>query len=148
MTYRVGYELQGSGYGAGAVGYELAGRDTHLQEHMASMPFTATMTLDEALAADGEKLRQLTGEDHGPWCYEPSPAGYTFEPIGIEADAALYTRDLHLEATSRLLDDDAVAATMVAATINIRQAAGESGGAFVKRIVRSWLTEMARTANV
>ena len=22
----------------------------------------------DALAADAEKLRQLTGEDHGPWC--------------------------------------------------------------------------------
>lgn len=105
------------------------------------------MSMDEALAADGEKLRQLTGEDHGP--FDPGeyfqPFG-TFEPIGIEADAALYTRDQHLEATRRLLDDDAVAATMVAATINIRQAAGESGGAFVKRIVQSWLTEMGRVA--
>lgn len=26
------------------------------------------MTMDEALAADGEKLRQLTGEEHGPFC--------------------------------------------------------------------------------
>jgi len=26
-----------------------------------------TMTLDEALQADGEKLRQMTGEDHGPF---------------------------------------------------------------------------------
>lgn len=43
-----------------------------------------------------------------------------------------------------LLNDDAVAATMVAATINTRQAAGESGPAFVKRIVRSWLEEMGR----
>lgn len=42
------------------------------------------------------------------------------------------------------LYDDAVAATMVAATINTRQAAGESGPAFVKRIVRSWLEEMGR----
>lgn len=25
------------------------------------------LTMDEALEADGEKLRQLTGEDHGPW---------------------------------------------------------------------------------
>ena len=24
--------------------------------------------MQKALEADGEKLRQLTGEDHGPWC--------------------------------------------------------------------------------
>jgi hypothetical protein len=88
-----------------------------------------TMTLDEALAADGEKLRQLTGEDHGPFDFD--------------ADAELFARDEALSATLRLLNDDAVAATMVAATINTRQAAGESGPAFVKRIVRSWLEEMA-----
>jgi len=28
------------------------------------------MTMEEALAADGEKLRQLTGEDHGPFSLE------------------------------------------------------------------------------
>jgi len=49
-----------------------------------------------------------------------------------------------IAAVRRLLNDDAVAATMVAATINIRQAAGESAAAFVKRIVRSWLDEMER----
>lgn len=27
----------------------------------------------EALEADGEKLRQLTGEDHGPWLIEDCP---------------------------------------------------------------------------
>lgn len=27
----------------------------------------APLTMDEALEADGEKLRQLTGEDHGPF---------------------------------------------------------------------------------
>lgn len=29
-----------------------------------------TMTMEDALAADGEKLRQLTGEDHGPFSLE------------------------------------------------------------------------------
>lgn len=27
-------------------------------------------SLDEALARDGEKLLQITGNDHGPWFYE------------------------------------------------------------------------------
>lgn len=27
----------------------------------------------EALEADGEKLRQLTGEDHGPWFFPDEP---------------------------------------------------------------------------
>lgn len=49
-----------------------------------------------------------------------------------------------LATVRQALNDDAVAATMVAATVNTRQAAGESGPAFVKRIVRSWLEEMGR----
>lgn len=28
---------------------------------------TEPLTMEEALALDGEKLQQLTGEDHGPW---------------------------------------------------------------------------------
>ena len=60
------------------------------------------------------------------------------------ADTVARDTPLVLSAALRLLSDDAVAATMVAATINIRQSAQESGGAFVKRIVRSWLEEMGR----
>lgn len=89
-------------------------------------------SLDEALALDGEKLRQLTGEDHGPF--------------DLDADAALYTRDEHLEATRRLLDDDPHAAYMVAALVSCVQSATETRPAFVKRIVREWLTEMRRGA--
>jgi hypothetical protein len=37
-------------------------------------------TLEEALEADGEKLRQLTGRDHGPW-FDPEP---TDEELGWE----------------------------------------------------------------
>lgn len=35
------------------------------------MSFDREMML--ALEADGEKLRQLTGEDHGPWSIEDCP---------------------------------------------------------------------------
>lgn len=66
----------------------------------------------------------------------PFPPGWTFTSYPTDEQALARSR--------RLLDDDAVAATIVAATINTRQAAGESGPAFVKRIVRSWLEEIAR----
>ena len=36
-------------------------------------------TMEEALEADGEKLRQLTGQDHGPWWFDPEP---TDEELG------------------------------------------------------------------
>lgn len=38
----------------------------------------------EALEADGEKLRQLTGEDHGPWSIYPgqAPCPACFESSG------------------------------------------------------------------
>lgn len=40
----------------------------------------------DALEADGEKLRQLTGEDHGPWSFEPEtfmvPCPVCFESSG------------------------------------------------------------------
>lgn len=62
------------------------------------------------------------------------PPGFTFTS----------DRDIALARVADLLDSDSFAATIVAATINTRQAAGESGPAFVKRIVRSWLAEMAR----
>lgn len=42
--------------------------------------------MQKALEADGEKLRQLTGEDHGPWTFEPavsfSPCPHCFESSG------------------------------------------------------------------
>lgn len=66
-----------------------------------------------------------------------------FDDYGDEQDPAGRIAAA-LETTRQLLENDAVAATMVAATINTRQAAGESGPAFVKRIVRSWLEEMGR----
>jgi hypothetical protein len=31
--------------------------------------------MQKALEADGEKLRQLTGEDHGPWIFCPECGG-------------------------------------------------------------------------
>ncbi len=42
--------------------------------------------MERALEADGEKLRQLTGEDHGPWLMEPEtfmvPCPHCFESSG------------------------------------------------------------------
>ena len=32
--------------------------------------------MQKALEADGEKLRQLTGEDHGPWILVTEPCGH------------------------------------------------------------------------
>lgn len=32
--------------------------------------------MQKALEADGEKLRQLTGEDHGPWVSVTEPCGH------------------------------------------------------------------------
>lgn len=93
---------------------------------MGGHPGGPLIEMDEALTLDGEKLRQLTGEDHGPWTAQDDD------------------RDYALATVRQALNDDSVAATMVAATINTRQAAGESGPAFVKRIVRSWLEEMGR----
>lgn len=38
--------------------------------------------MKKALEADGEKLRQLTGEDHGPWpVYDPESAAAGGPPI-------------------------------------------------------------------
>jgi len=88
------------------------------------------MSMDDALALDGEKLRQLTGEDHGPFDFD--------------ADAALYSRDEALARTRQLLDDDPHAAYMVAACVNTAQSPNETRPAFVKRIVREWLLEMGR----
>lgn len=41
--------------------------------------------MQEALEADGEKLRQLTGEDHGPWFLDfcPQCEGSGVIPRGI-----------------------------------------------------------------
>ena len=38
------------------------------------MTYDADKEMQRALEADGEKLRQLTGEDHGPWVLVPCPA--------------------------------------------------------------------------
>jgi hypothetical protein len=97
------------------------------------------MTLDEAIAADGEKLLALTGEDHGPFDWRD-------HQFDFGADAALYGRDTTLAATRRLLDDDPHAAYMVAACVSCVQSATETRPAFVKRIVRAWLDEMGRPA--
>jgi len=86
-----------------------------------------TLTLDEALAADGEKLRQMTGEDHGPWLTQD---------VDHERDYMFFT-------IRALLDTDERAAGLVAATVSTVQSTNESRPAFVKRIVRAWLEEMA-----
>lgn len=91
------------------------------------------MTLDEALAADGEKLRRLTGEDHGPFDIFALPPGFTFAPSSAAA----------LATTRALLTDDDYAAGLVAGTVSLTQSTSESRPAFVKRIVRAWLEEMA-----
>lgn len=49
------------------------------------------LEMQRALEADGEKLRHLTGEDHGPWMLEPQTficlfadtAGRRFEHLGF-----------------------------------------------------------------
>jgi hypothetical protein len=90
--------------------------------------------MERALALDCEKLRALTGEDHGPFEIIALPPGYTFTP----------QRDWVLSEVRRLLDNDAHAATMVAALVSTVQSSTESRPAFVKRIVRAWLDEMGR----
>ena len=45
-----------------------------------------TKEMQKALEADGEKLRQLTGEDHGPifiegWMTEVAEAGWRTDPV-------------------------------------------------------------------
>lgn len=44
------------------------------------------LEMQRALEADGEKLRQLSGEDHGPWVLEPydslAPCPVCFESCG------------------------------------------------------------------
>jgi len=43
---------------------------------------TFTPEMQAALAADGEKLRAMTGEDHGPWLYEDElPEGYPYDEM-------------------------------------------------------------------
>lgn len=79
------------------------------------------------------------------WQNEPEINWDEIEALDMRsAEQHVAEASFALSTTLRLLNDDAVAATMVAATINTRQAAGESGPAFVKRIVRSWLEEMSR----
>lgn len=64
-------------------------------------------------------------------------------PVFASIDLNDSLNEQALARVRRMLADDAVAATMVAATINTRQAAGESGPAFVKRIALALLDEMA-----
>lgn len=53
--------------------------------------------MQKALEADGEKLRQLTGEDHGPWFVddEPhpglAPCPHCFESSGFAARSVPHT---------------------------------------------------------
>jgi len=61
------------------------------------------------------------------------PPGHYFTPA----------RDVTLAATRALLDTDDYAAGLVAATVSTVQSTNESRPAFVKRIVRAWLEEMA-----
>lgn len=88
--------------------------------------------------------RQSANNDSGPELMMPLPLG-TRIPVFIGIDYSKeFLDEQALARVAGLLKDDPVAATMVAATINTRQSAQESGGAFVKRIVRSWLEEMGR----
>ena len=77
------------------------------------------MTMEEALAADGEKLQQMTGEDHGPWYLadeetqsspEPQPADLDFS-VG---EAPPPTNRM-TNATWRILEEQRVNALEVAA---------------------------------
>lgn len=38
--------------------------------------------MQRALELDGEKLRQMTGDDHGPWYPGQAPCPYCFESSG------------------------------------------------------------------
>jgi DnaJ-class molecular chaperone len=71
-------------------------------------------SLDEALALDGEKLRQLTGEDHGPWglieCPACQGAGEWDEgplPASSGATEPTYRQVIcgHCEGTGRVIDE-------------------------------------------
>lgn len=52
----------------------------------------APMTMQEALEADGEKLRQLTGEDHGPWDFSGKGNEMTDVPEDVKALAEVYAK--------------------------------------------------------
>lgn len=79
--------------------------------------------MERALWADGEKLRQLTGEDHGPW-------------VDNAIDVAAIDR---LRILLRW-----PAADRVASTISLRQSATETKPAFVRRIVGAFLDEVTQ----
>ena len=42
-----------------------------------------TKEMQRALEADGEKLRQLTGDDHGPFCPECLGNGGTWRDVWV-----------------------------------------------------------------
>lgn len=74
-------------------------------------------------------------------------------PVSVTPSHDAYVRQLvtsapvssagTIEATRALLDSDETAARLVAATVSTMQSTSESRPAFVKRIVRAWLEEMA-----
>lgn len=79
--------------------------------------------MERALCADGEKLRQLTSEDHGPW-------------VDYAVDVCACDR------LRRLLLGHA--ADRVATTVSLRQSATETKSAFVRRIVGAFLDEVTQ----
>ena len=123
------------------------------------------MDMDQALQLDGEKLRQLTGVDHGPWDvsdyhladYQPPCAGYdeslvaaamtgaqlvVIDPISLPWPPSTASHALAVAGSITLGEQDA-AAERVARYVSIRQAAGEAGPAFVRRITLAMLVEVA-----
>lgn len=65
------------------------------------MPFNKEM--QRALEADGEKLRQLTGEDHGPWPRKASMSTWDDEPNDyVHAMAEIWRLRAALEPFSQM----------------------------------------------
>ena len=57
----------------------------------------ADMTMEEALEADGEKLRQLTGEDHVPWPRSlPHSVDWEFQRL-VEEEGVMLNVEVHYD---------------------------------------------------
>lgn len=122
--------------------------------------------MERALELDGEKLRQLTGEDHGPWSAEPDYDSMWNDLISLD-DAAREAIEranggpvyIGVDYPAEYLDNQALMrvlglisisdhrdADSAARTISLRQAASETPAEFMKRIATALLSEMAGVA--
>lgn len=90
--------------------------------------------MEEALRLDGEKLRALTGADHGPW---------TGDSVVKVDPPAPDKRAINILKNETLLGMHNGACGVVGNSISIRQSATESKAEFVRRIVSAFLAEVA-----